>query len=164
MKATYPDDQLELVLRADAVIMVFPLFTYGVPGALMRLLEDFLKYAKGHGHNKAARIYVVVNCGFPRPEIMGELIGVMMNFCRRLSLHWRFAVCMGGGPVAAMAVKVPLLKRKYIRAFSAVAADIENDERGRKDHYFIRPFIPEPVLLWIKARYEKKMKAAAVAK
>lgn len=163
VKGSYAEDILKTISRGDAIIMVFPLFTYGIPGALMRLLEDLASYANGHGYNKAARLYIVVNCGFPRPEIMTELIRVMKNFCRRLSLNWRFAICMGGGPVAAMAVKVPLLRMKYRRAFSAVAADLENGDTGQKEDYFIKPLIPERVALWWKARYEKKMKAGQTA-
>ena len=71
---------------------------------------------------------------------------------------------MGGGPLAAMTVKVPLLRMKYRRAFSAIAADIENGDTAQKNDYFIKPLIPEPVTLWIKARYEKKMKAEAAIK
>ena len=164
VKESYPEDNPKTISRAEAIIMVFPLFTYGIPGALMRLLEDFYLYAKGNDYNKAAGIYIVVNCGFPRPEIMGELIRVMKNFCRRLSLNWRFAICMGGGPVAAMTMKVPLLNMKYKRAFSAIASDIKNGDAGQKDDYFIKPLVPEPVLLWIKAQYEKKMKAGAASK
>ena len=164
VKESYPEDNLKTISRADAIIMVFPLFTYGIPGALMRLLEDFYLYAKGNGYNKAAGIYIVVNCGFPRPEIMAELIRVMKNFCRRLSLNWRFAICMGAGPVAAMTVKAPLLNMKYKRAFSAIVSDIKNGDTGQKDNYFIKPLIPEPALLWIKAQYEKKMKAGAASK
>lgn len=156
----YPEEILKKISRADAIIMVFPLFTYGIPAALMRLLEDFYQYAIGNGYNKAM-VYVVANCGFPRPQIMGELIRAMKNFCRRLSLNWRFAVCIGGGPIAAMTEKVPLLRMKYQRAFSAIAADIENGDIGHKEDYFIKPLIPEPIVLWIKARYEKKMKAGA---
>jgi hypothetical protein len=164
VKESYPEDILKTISRADAIIMVFPLFTYGIPGALMRLLEDFYLYAKGNGYNKAAGIYIVVNCGFYRPEIMTELIRVMKNFCRRLSLNWRFAICMGAGPVAAVTVKIPLLNMKYRRAFSAIASDIENGGAGQKDDYFIKPLLPEPVILWWKAQYEKKMKAGAASK
>lgn len=164
VKESYPENDLKTISRADAIIMVFPLFTYGIPGALMRLLEDFYQYAKSNDYNKAARIYIVVNCGFPRSEIMGELIRVMKNFCRRLSLNWRFAICMGGGPIAAKTVKVPLLNMKYKRAFSAIASDIKNSDTGQKDNYFIKPIIPEPVILWIKAQYEKKMKAGVASK
>jgi hypothetical protein len=164
VKESYPEDNLKIISRADAIIMVFPLFTYGIPGALMRLLEDFYQYAKGHDYNKAAGIYVVVNCAFPRPEIMGELVRVMKNFCRRLSLAWRFAICMGGGPVAVETVRVPLLNMRYKRAFSAIEADIKNGGTEQKNDYFIKPLIPEPVLLWYKAQYEKKMKAGAARK
>ncbi len=164
VKDAYPKDDLRAISRADAIIMVFPLFTYGVPGALMRLLEDFSLHAKGHDHNEATRVYVVVNCGFPRPHIMGELVRVMKNFCRRLSLNWRFAVGMGGGPVAAMTVKIPLLNMKYKRAFSAITRDIMSADVEQKSDYFIRPLIPEPIMLWIKARYEKKMKEGAASK
>ena len=71
---------------------------------------------------------------------------------------------MGGGPFAAMTVKAPLLNMKYKRAFSAIAADIKNGDTGQKENYFIKPLIPEPILLWIKAQYEKKMKAGAASK
>jgi hypothetical protein len=164
VKESYPENDLKTISNADAIIMVFPLFTYGVPGAMMRLLEDIYLYAKSNDYNKAARIYIVVNCGFPRPEIMGELIRVMKNFCRRLSLNWRFAICMGSGPVAAWTVKIPLLNMKYKRAFSAIASDIKNGGAGQKDDYFIKPLLPEPVILWWKAQYEKKMKARATDK
>lgn len=164
VRGNYPEDVIRTISRADAIIMVFPVFTYGIPGALMRLLEDIFEYAKSDGHNEAAGLYIVVNCGFPRPEIAGELIRVMKNFSRRLSLRWRFAVSMGGGPIAATTVKVPFLNMRYKRAFSAIASDIENGGAGQKGDYFIKPLMPEPVILWIKARYEKKMEAGAAVK
>lgn len=160
----YPEDDLETISRADVIIMVFPLYTYGIPGALMRLLEDYYQYTRGNGYKTGVGVYIIVNCGFPQPAIMGELIRVMKNFCRRLSLNWRFAICLGGGPIAAETVKIPILNLKYERAFSAIASDIKNGCAGRKDNYFIKPLMPEPVILWIKAKYEKKMKAAAAGR
>ena len=32
VKEIYPEDNLKTISRADAIIMVFPLFTYGIPG------------------------------------------------------------------------------------------------------------------------------------
>ena len=71
---------------------------------------------------------------------------------------------MGGGPVDAMTVKAPLLSMRYRKAFSAIVADIRNADTGQKDNYFIKPIIPETIMLWIKAQYEKKMKAGAARK
>ncbi|HEX9018293.1 MAG TPA: NAD(P)H-dependent oxidoreductase [Anaerolineaceae bacterium] len=157
----YPQETLQTLARADAIILVFPLFTYGIPGAMMRLLEDYARFAQNHPEPSAAAVYTVVNCGFPRPEIMAELIRVMKLFCRKLSLRWRFAVCMGGGPLAAETVKIPVLNAKYQQAFSAIVADLKHGSSGPVRDFFIHPLMPEPVIFWIKARYEKKMKAAA---
>ena len=63
-----------------------------------------------------------------------------------------------------MTLKAPLLRIKYKRVFSSLAADIANGDTGQKEDYFIKPLIPEPVILWIKAQYEKKMKASAAGK
>jgi hypothetical protein len=164
VKESYPEDILGTISGADAVILVFPLFTYGIPAALMRLLEDYYAFARGNGQIGSARTYVIANCAFPRPLIMGELIRVMRNFCRRAGLQWRFAVCLGGGPVAAMAIKSPLLNMKYRKAFSAIVRDINTGHSGPIRDYYLKPIIPEPVLLWVKAQYEKKMKAAAARK
>ncbi|MGQ9616399.1 MAG: hypothetical protein ACUVWJ_08340 [Spirochaetota bacterium] len=68
---------------------------------------------------------------------------------------------MEGGPVAAMTIKVPLLNIKYKRAFSAIVADNNNGGTGQKEDYFIKTLIPEPVMLWIKAQYEKMKVGAA---
>ena len=164
VKERYPENILKTISCADAIIMVFPLFTYGIPGALMRLLEDFYLYAKANDYNEGAGVYIVVNCGFYRPEIMTELIRVMENFCRRLFFNWRFAICMGAGPVAAKTMKIPLLNMKYKKALLAIASDIKNGGIGQEDDYFIKPLLPEPVILWWKAQYEKKMKAGAASK
>ena len=40
VKGSYPEEILKTISRADAIIMVFPLFTYGIPGALKRLLKE----------------------------------------------------------------------------------------------------------------------------
>jgi len=53
---------------------------------------------------------------------------------------------------------------KHKGAFLAIAADINNGCAGQKDDYFIKPLLPEPVILLWKAQYEKKMKARAASK
>ena len=41
VKGSYPLETLRDPAGADALILVFPLFAYGIPGALMRLLEGY---------------------------------------------------------------------------------------------------------------------------
>jgi hypothetical protein len=161
LKGGYPQDMLQSMAAADSIIMVFPLFSYGLPGALMRLLEDYYRYVQaGNGYKKGAGVYIIVNCGFPRPRTIAEAVRVIKNFCRRLSLNWRFAICIGSGPVVVAVKKVPFMHMKLKRAYAQIASDIKNSDRGAKSDYFIKPILPEPIILMIKNQYEKKMRLA----
>jgi hypothetical protein len=155
---SYPENMLESMAHADAIIFVFPLHNYGLPGALMRLLEDYNKYIRtGKEYYKKTKVYVIVNCAFPRPaDTCGEAIRVIQNFCRRFSLNWRFAICIGTGPVVAMTKKVPFLYPRLKRAYTEIALDIQSGDREKKRHYFIKPIIPEAIINMIKRYYEKK--------
>jgi hypothetical protein len=161
LKGGYPEDMLQSMASAASIIMVFPLFSYGLPGALMRFLEDYYRYIQaGNGYNKDAGVYIIVNCGFPRPRTIAEAVRVIKNFCRRLSLNWRFAVCIGSGPVVVAVKKVPFLHMKLKRAYAEIASDIKSGDRGTRGDYFIKPILPEPIILMIKNQYEKKMRLA----
>jgi hypothetical protein len=160
VKESYPENMLESLARADALVIIFPLHNYGLPGALMRFLEDYYQYIKdGHQYKKEARVYVIVNCAFPRPEATtGEAIRVVKNFCRRLSLNWRCAVCIGTGPVVVMTKRVPFLYPKLKKAYLEIAADIKSNRTGDEKTYLIKPIIPESVIARIKRHYEKSGK------
>lgn len=154
----YPPDTLRQVAEADAIVFVFPLYAYGLPGALMRLLEDYHRYVlDGNAHNTGASVYVVVNCGFPRADLTtGEAVRVVRNFCRRLSLNWRFAVRIGTGPIVALTRRVLFLDRTLKRAFADIAEDIGSGGQEPKTDYVVRPIIPEPIIRRIKEHYEKR--------
>jgi hypothetical protein len=158
LKGGYPLETLRDLATADALILVFPLYTYGLPGALMRLLEDYCGYVgSGNDYNREAKVYAVVNCGFPRPVIFRECVRTLRNFCRRLSLDWRFAVCISSGPVVVTTKRVPFLDLKLKRAFAAIASDLRSRDSAPRDDHLIRPVIPAPICLMIKRQFEKKM-------
>lgn len=155
----YPETTLRSIARADAIVLVFPLHNYGLPGGLMRLLEEYYAYATASGEYRRSRLYVIVNCAFPRPAAVdGEVVRVVRNFCARLSLHWRFAVCIGTGPVVAMTRRVPLLYRTLKKAYADIARDIGSDDVAVKKDYFIKPIIPEPIIAAIRRHYERSGK------
>lgn len=154
----YAVETLRDLATADALILVFPLYAYALPGALMRLLEDLSAYAgSGAEHHCSVRVYAIVNCGFPKPVIFNECVRVLRNFCRRLSLDWRFAVCISGGPVVVATRRAPFLDLKLKRALGAIATDLKSGGPAAKTDYFIRPVVPAPICLMVKRRYEKKM-------
>lgn len=157
-KGGYPPAVLQWIATADALVLVFPLYAYALPGALMRLLEEYRSYVRsGNGHNPGAKVYAIVNCGFPRPVVFDECIRVLKNLCRRLSLDWRFAVCICAGPVVVMTKRAPLLDLTLKRGLAAIVSDLEDRDPARSHDYFVRPVLPAPICLMVKRRYEKKM-------
>jgi hypothetical protein len=159
MKESYSADILKSMAGADALIIVFPLHNYGLPGALMRLLEDYYQYIKEGNSSNEASVFMITNCAFPRAKaVCGEAIRVMQNFCRRLSLNWRFAICIGTGPVVVMTRKIPLFYPGLKKAYAEITADIRGAGKKNLDNYFIKPVIPEGIIAAIKRRYEKKGK------
>ncbi len=154
----YPDETLSIMAYADAVVIAFPLFTYSLPGGLARLLEDFYSYAtRGGGHSKNAKVFAIVNCGFPEPGICNEAIRVVRNFCARLGLSYRFSVAIGSGPATVMTRKIPFLNLALKRAFSRIVKDIRGAGSEKMEDMFIKPIIPKGIILKIKEQYEKKM-------
>ncbi len=153
----YPAAVLQQMAAADTLVLAFPLYAYGLPGALMRLLEEFDSYVRaGNGHKSGARVYLIVNCAFPRPQITAEAVRVIRNFCRLFSLEWRFAVCIGSGISVALTKRLPLLNAGPRRALNEVAADIRSGDAAPHEDILVRPVIPERILLAIKNHYEKK--------
>jgi len=162
----YSDGTIKEIALADAVIFVFPLYAYGLPGALMGLLEDYYRYVTaGNGGGKNAKAYIILNCGFPRPEIVtGEAIRVMRSFCEKVSLDWRFAVCVGTGPIVALTQRVPFLDLGLKKAYKEIVKDISGHTDIDKTDYFIRPIMPEKIIDMIKRRYEKRMRMISANK
>jgi hypothetical protein len=159
VKDRYPEATLKNIARADALVLIFPLHNYGLPGGLMRLLEEYYGYAKAGKDYKRAGVYVIVNCAFPRPAaVNGEVLRVVHNFCARLSLQWRFAVCIGTGPVVVMTRKVPFFYRTLKKAYADIARDILSEDLEEKKDYFIKPIIPEPIIAAIRRHYERSGK------
>jgi hypothetical protein len=154
----YPPATLRQLATADALVLVFPLYSYALPGALMRLLEDYHAHAtSGNEHNREAKVYAIVNCGFPRPVVFDECIRVLKNFCRRLSLDWRFAICISAGPVVVAMERVPLVNPRLKKGLKAIASDLEGGDRPPARDYFVRPVLPAPFCLVAKRWVERKM-------
>jgi len=159
ISTSYDEETLKKIATADALIFAFPLFTYSLPGALMRLLEDYWKYIQfGNNYNKEANTYVIVNCGFPVPTINKEAVRIIKNFCTRLNLRWRFAICISSGPVVVATKKVPFLDLKLKRAYNNIVNDVLEGNYKNINDVYIKPIIPKPIVLMIKKQFENKIK------
>lgn len=106
-----PQDDFIRMRAADTLVFVFPLYFFCVPGMLMRFLQDYAAYHADHPGNVAQRVYAIINCGFPEPEINAEAVRVMESFSRHIGASFGFGVMLGGGGMLMDTKDAPFMKR-----------------------------------------------------
>ena len=108
---------------------------------LSRFLVDYHNYSIASGNIKnKVKIYAIVNCGFPEPEINLEAVRVIKSFSQHVNAEFRFGVLIGGGAMMVAAQKAPFMKKavqKLRSAFSSLAADIQHENSATKDSFYI---------------------------
>ncbi|MEN6368409.1 MAG: hypothetical protein ABFD77_01765 [Thermotogota bacterium] len=155
----YPEETLARLSAADAVVLAFPLFSYCLPGATIRLLEEWAHYADAHPAAKHTRVYVLVNCGYADPKVNDEAIHVVRNFCARLGLEWRFAIEIGCGPAVLMLAPIDLRLR---RALQSMAADLQTTAPEAKDNVYLWPLLPRILMDTIRQSLDRKALREAI--
>lgn len=133
---TYED--FNRMLEADAIVFVFPLYIFCLPGVLMRFLQDFYSFFKqSKGWKKKVRLYTIVNCGFPEAYINEEAVGVIQSFGRQTGADFGFGVMIGGGGMVVSTLELPFMKKtkdELEQAFDYIAEDILKDTHVARDN------------------------------
>lgn len=134
-------EDFETLAKADAIIISFPLYYFSLPGMLTRFLIDYHNYYTASGDvKKPVKVYAMVNCGFPEPEINLEAVRVIKSFSQHLSAEFRFGVLIGGGSMMVAAKDAPFMKKasqKLNSAFTSIAADIQAENSTPMDSIYI---------------------------
>ena len=141
-----PEEAFEHIRGADAVVFVFPLYTFCLPGMLARFLQDYAAYTGRNGtaeHRTA--VYAVINCGFPEPYINEEAADVIRSFCTHTGMEYRSAVFIGAGVMMSTVQKAPPVQKalqKLDAAFAAMAEDCRSDGTVHAADARIAPAFP----------------------
>ena len=102
----------ETILKADVVVITFPLYVYCLPGVLTRFLQEFYKYVKTQPDQMVQKkIYAVVNCGFPEAGINEDAVKVVQNFSQHIDADFRYGIMIGGGGMIGQTLNLPFMKR-----------------------------------------------------
>jgi hypothetical protein len=129
----HTEADFEMMLQADALVIAFPLYVFCLPGILIRFLQDYDQYRTQHGTAaNNAKVYTIVNCGFPEPGINEEAVRVIQSFSRHIGASFRFAVLIGGGGMLLGAKDAPFMKNTMATlndAFQRIGKDILSEEQ-----------------------------------
>jgi len=134
-------EDFETLAQADVMIISFPLYYFCLPGMLTRFLVDYQNYYTAPGNiKKHVKVYAIVNCGFPEPEINLEAVRVIKSFSQHINAEFRFGVLIGGGPMMVAAKEAPFMKKavqKLNSAFTSITADIQDEISTTMDSIYI---------------------------
>ena len=94
---------------ADALIVIFPLYFFCMPGMLTRFLQDFAARYPACDH--PAVVYAIINCGFPEAQINTEAMRVVEQFAAQTARAFGGGVMIGTGGMILAAQNAPFMKR-----------------------------------------------------
>lgn len=133
------EKNFDIMLEADALVIIFPLYIFCLPGILMRFLQDYCLYRQQHPEkSRSPKVYAAVNCGFPEAWINEEAVRVVKSFSKHIGASFRFGILIGGGGMLLGAKDAPFMKKamgNIDEAFAAAAADIAGGGEPHADFY-----------------------------
>lgn len=136
----------EVMLEADALVIIFPLYIFCLPGVLIRFLQDYGQYVLEHSaETKKPAVYMVVNCGFPEPDINEEAVRVIESFSEKIGADFRFGVMIGCGGMLMEAKDAPFMKKTMagIRSsFQMMKDALVSGIPAQKKNIMTRPKFP----------------------
>ncbi len=96
------------IQNADAIVLIFPLYFFCLPGMLTRFLQDFA--AKEPKAKKDCAVFAIVNCGFPEPENNTEAMRVVEQFALQTCRVFGGGIMAGGGGMLIGTQAAPLIR------------------------------------------------------
>lgn len=143
MKENTTEKAYAAMAQSDAVIVVFPLYVFCLPGITMRFLQDYLAYHKVHAAGKKQMVYSVINCGFPEPEINEEASRVVARFAAAIGAQYGHGILIGSGGMIGMSVSpAEKLRDLYRAALRDVQAEIKAGKAPTKQSVCLETKFP----------------------
>ncbi len=149
------------MLEADSLVIIFPLYIYSLPGILMRFLQDFYAYyLVRSGVSKVRKVFAVINCGFPEPEICSGGTKVIESFSQKIGAQFCFGVQIGGGGTLLYTKDEPFMRKtmeEIYGAFNLMKAAVSEVSPAPGQHICIQSGMSKELYFemgnqqWIKA-------------
>ena len=141
---------------SDAMLIVFPLYIFCLPGMLIRFLQDYSAFVREQAvGGKKAAVYAVVNCGFPEPDINTEAVGVIKSFSRQVGAEFRFGIMLGSGGMIIQTQGSPLTKQPMVKfdgAMAVIKEEVLSGKRGATEDIEISVNFPRFLYFFIGSR------------
>ena len=136
-KGTVSPEEMEILKKADSIIIAFPLYVDGVPSHLLRCMEQIRDINAG--------VYAVCNCGFYEAEQNKHALKIMGNWCKANNLNWKRGIGIGGGGALGMIMPSSnmMFKKKVVNTLKGLAEEAMAGRGG--ENIYVSMGIPRAI-------------------
>ncbi|MCL2161680.1 MAG: hypothetical protein FWH56_07345 [Betaproteobacteria bacterium] len=130
------------ILKADTLLIVFPLYVDSLPAPLIKVLT-LLEREVINTNGQLPKVYAICNCGFYEDRHNRLALNIIENFSVRSGMSWGGGVGIGGGEFVRMQAR-GLCRGSVANVFAALRELAELIQSGSvgKQNVFVSPRIP----------------------
>jgi len=150
-KLINPENNSEMIadiLKADTLLIVFPLYIDSLPAPLIKTLMLLEQGAAAAAGSKLPKVYAICNCGFFEAENNRLALDIIRHFCVRSGMSWGYGIGIGAGGFVSSQSKEsfggPMVK---INAALGELAKSMKTHCALEQNLFIVPYIPRALYL-----------------
>jgi len=127
------------VLKADVLLIVFPLYVDSLPAPLVKLLKQIEQAAKTCS-SSLPTVYSICNCGFYEAEHNSLALKMTRTFAKRIGAGYGYGLGIGCGGVLAQMEKGPV--DNVYAALRDMGDTIMAENSKESEDAFITPKMP----------------------
>jgi hypothetical protein len=135
-------DALSTILKAEKLLIVFPVYVDSLPAPLVKLLT-MIEQEAVNTSGKLPAVYAVCNCGFYESEHTRLALNIIQNFAIRSGLSWGYGIGVGsGGFVLSQSRKMSKGPAADVYAALQELGNAIKEDSLEKENVLVTPRIP----------------------
>jgi multimeric flavodoxin WrbA len=149
----FTDETFKKIIRADAIVLAFPLFVYSVPSHTLKMLMELENVIKREKADSLV-MYTIVNCGFYEGKQSNVAFKIIEHWCEHSGVKFGGGIGQGAGEMLGRTKDIPLNKGSFNnlgRALQAMTEKIELKEPF--ETIYLSPLFPQILFKFLGTRH-----------
>ncbi|MDD3140766.1 MAG: NAD(P)H-dependent oxidoreductase [Lachnospiraceae bacterium] len=135
------------ILKADTLLIVFPLYVDALPMPLVTIMQCLEKKAKAL--KSMPKVYAICHCGFYEASQNETALRMIYNFCNRTGFSWQYGVGIGAGVFLGGAKEIKKGPTKEIfNVLCSLCSAVKGNLNEKKENVFIMPSVPRLIYIF----------------
>lgn len=132
---------IDNILKADTLLIAFPLYVDSLPMPLIKTLESIEK--ESESLESLPKVYGISQCGFYEASQNETALKIIENFCNRLGLKWQYGLGIEAGVLLNHMKDIKQRPTKPIYdGICSLCKDIDKNLDEKRENVYINPSLP----------------------